>query len=255
MDLKRTELDLNCDLGEYFDDAGAIQDRMIMPWISACNIACGGHTGSTSTMRQTIRLAQKHGVAIGAHPSYPDKKNFGRMVPDISEKELFSSLMDQMNAFMDILDKHEGVLHHIKPHGALYNQAARDEATANLIVRLMLDHFPEVPLYLPPASVSKVLAEEAGIRVVSEVFADRRYEDDLSLRDRRHPDAVLHDSRLVTAQLEQMVLHGSVITHGGNEIQIHAETVCLHSDTPGSVELAKHIHHQLRDHGIRITAP
>lgn len=248
----KKRIDLNCDLGEWKTSDGALRDEAIMPFISSCNIACGGHIGDEESMRTTIRLAKRFGVSIGVHPSYPDTENFGRVVMDISPKELKDSIRDQLQTFSRFLKDEGESLHHIKPHGALYNQAAKDQETAEVIVSVIKQFVENIPVYLPPNSVSKKIACDAGLRVISEVFADRVYEEDLSLRDRKLDGALLEDGDDVIAQLRSMIFEHEVLTYPGKLKAINAETVCLHSDTPGAIQLAKTIHEFLTSNGVEI---
>lgn len=245
-------IDLNCDLGEWKTGKGISRDEAIMPYISSCNIACGGHIGDEESIRSTIQLAKKFGVSIGAHPSYPDTLNFGRKVMDISSDELKMSLKDQLNTFNKYLKEEGGSFHHIKPHGALYNQAAKDQKTAEIIVSVIKGFNGNIPVYLPQHSISKKVAMEAGLQVVHEVFADRTYEEDLSLRNRTLKGAVIKDENTVIAQLRSMVFGGEVVTYSGKIKPIQAETICLHSDTSGAVQLAKTIHEFLIHNGVKI---
>jgi len=248
----KKRIDLNCDLGEWKTSGGASLDESIMPFISSCNIACGGHIGNEESMRSTIRLAEKYGVKIGIHPSYPDKKNFGRIVMDISSEELEQSLYNQMSTFKKYLDNEGAILHHIKPHGALYNQAAKDQKIAKIVISVIKQMDLKIPIYLPPISVSKRLAVKAGLKVVQEVFADRAYEIDLSLRDRSLNGAVIDNEKDILTQLKSMVFKNEVLTYSGIIKPIIAETICLHSDTNGAVQLAKTIHEFLKNNGIEI---
>ena len=248
-------IDLNCDLGEWKDKDGALKDESIMPYISSCNIACGGHIGDLNSMKTTISLAQKYGVAVGVHPSYPDRENFGRKVMDIPAKELEDILFDQISEFKSLVVEEGAGLHHVKPHGALYNQAAKDKATASAIISAVKRVDKSLPVYLPPGSVSEQMALESGLQVVQEVFADRAYEDDLTLMSRDKEGSVLHNISDVLAQLRSMVIGEKVLTASGCYKPIKARSVCLHSDTPGSVKLAENIYNYLKDYGVEIAAP
>lgn len=248
----KKRIDLNCDLGEWKTSDGILRDEYIMPFISSCNIACGGHIGDEQSIRATIRLAKKYGVSMGVHPSYPDRENFGRVVMDISPKELEESLIEQIKTFIIYLKEEGGTLHHIKPHGALYNQATKDRTIAEVIVSVMKQFDERIPFYLPPNSISKKVAIESGLKVFDEVFADRVYEEDLKLRSRTLSGAVLTNETDVIAQVRSMILKGEVLTYSGTRKPINAETVCLHSDTPGAIQLAKTIHEFLKSHGVEI---
>ncbi|GAB5409600.1 MAG: 5-oxoprolinase subunit PxpA [Balneolaceae bacterium] len=245
-------IDLNCDLGEWKTNDGALRDEAIMPFISSCNIACGGHIGDEESMRYTIQLARKFGVSIGAHPSYPDIENFGRVVMNISPSELKKSLEDQLNKFTRFVKEEGGMLHHIKPHGALYNHAAKDKGTAEIVISAIKEFDKHIPIYLPSNSVSKAVAVNNGLKVVDEVFADRAYEDDLSLRSRKLDSSILEDEADVISQLQSMIFKKEVLTYSGKLKSIKAETVCLHSDTNGAIHLAKLINEFLRKNGVEI---
>lgn len=250
-----TKIDLNCDLGEWRQANGAEKDALIMPFITSCNVACGGHIGDEESMKSTIRLAKEHGVKIGAHPSFPDQENFGRVVMKMESEELFNALVSQIQSLIALLDEAGESLHHIKPHGALYNYAAKDVVTAKVIINSVVSFSKDIPLYAQQGSVLAREAEAAGLKVIYEVFADRAYEEDLSLRSRKLEGAVLHQTEEVLSQIEQMVGLGRVITYSGLTKSITAQTICLHSDTEGSIHLAKQIHDYLRDRDVEIAAP
>ncbi len=249
----KKNIDLNCDLGEWRTPDGVALDEAIMPYISSCNIACGGHIGDEHSIRTTIQLAKKFGVSVGAHPSYPDQENFGRVIPNITQEELSESLKSQIQLFKNLVEEEGSELHHIKPHGALYNYAVKDEETALTLLSVIKKVAPNIPVYLPQGSISASVAEDFGIRVINEVFADRAYEDDLSLRSRTLSGAVLDDEADVIAQLRSMVLNNQVLTHSGLLKPIKVQTVCLHSDTAGAVQLSKTIYTFLTSHGVKIT--
>ncbi len=253
--MMKKSIDLNCDLGEWKTKEGIKLDKAIMPLISSCNIACGGHIGDEYSMKKTIELAHSHGVAIGAHPAYPDKKNFGRVVLEMDSEELEESIRNQLVTFWQLVKESGASLHHIKPHGALYNRAAKDLHTAKAVLKAIKSLLPEKKIYLPAGSVSAKLAKDLGLNVVYEVFADRVYEDDLSLRSRSYPDALLRNKEDVISQLRHFIESEQVYTHSGNLKSIKAETICLHSDTPGAIELAKIINSFLINHGVTISAP
>ncbi|MDZ7805639.1 MAG: 5-oxoprolinase subunit PxpA [Gracilimonas sp.] len=248
-----TKLDLNCDLGEFYGMYDETRDSAIMPYITSCNIACGFHSGDPVAISKTIQLAQKHDVAIGAHPSYPDLQGFGRRVMNLTVEELKACVLYQISALKGMTEALGAELHHVKPHGALYNFASTDEETAVGVVKAVVQVKKDMILYAPEGSVLKEVAENAGLTVQNEVFADRSYEDDLSLRSRKLDGAVLTDTELVLKQL-QGFLEGHVTSYDGLELPISADTLCLHSDTEGATELAKDIHDFLKDHGIEITA-
>ncbi|MEX0720435.1 MAG: 5-oxoprolinase subunit PxpA [Balneolaceae bacterium] len=248
------QIDLNCDMGESYGNYVSGQDEFIMPYISSCNIACGFHSGDPVTITKTIELALRNDVAVGAHPSYPDLQGFGRRVMNLTEEEIESCVLYQVSALKGMTESLGGKLHHVKPHGALYNQASTDESTANAIVEAILKVDLNLILYAPDKSTLAVIARKKGLKVRGEVFADRCYEDDLCLRSRTLDGAVLHKRDEVLAQLDLMIRKGAVKTFGGKEISITVQTICLHSDTSGSAELAKEIHDFLISQNVEITS-
>lgn len=249
------QTDLNCDLGEWKTSESRRLDKKIMPFISSCNIACGGHIGDEDSVKRTIDLAMEHEVAIGVHPSYPDRENFGRIVPDISHERLKDSLFEQLSSFKKLLSETEADLHHIKPHGALYNNMSSDPQTVRTFVKVVNEVFPSTRIYLASGSRAEMEAKASGMKVISEVFADRVYEEDLSLRDRSLEEALLTETEDVIAQVRHFVFSEKVITYSGSTKFLDVESICVHSDTPGASNLAKTINQFLREHGISITAP
>lgn len=259
-------IDLNCDMGE-----GMESDAAIFPFISSANIACGGHAGDAGTMRRTIELALEHGVAIGAHPSYPDKANFGRtdiLGISLSPEALPRLLHEQLDRLQAVCREFGTRLLHVKPHGALYNRAARDPAVAMLIVRAIANFDDSLLLYGLSGSVMKSVADAAGIGFVSEVFADRTYRPDGSLTPRTEPGALIEEPAFAVTQVLKMVREGRVLAgpagqgrvdagHADTllEIGIAAETICLHGDGSHAVEFAGLIHGALTAEGIRISPP
>lgn len=248
-----SKIDLNCDLGEFYGLYDERRDSKIMPYISSCNIACGFHSGDPVTIANTIKLALKNEVAIGAHPSYPDLQGFGRRVMNLSAEELEACVLYQVTALKGMAESLGGKLHHVKPHGALYNHAAEDEETAIGVVKAIVRIKADMLIYAPAKSVLGEVATDAGLKVRSEVFADRRYENDLSLRSRKLDGAVIKEKEDVLKQLAAF-LDGIVYTHDGLDLPIEAETLCLHSDTEGAAELAKEIFDFLEKHDVKITS-
>lgn len=242
-------IDLNSDLGEHPDRS---LDEQIMPHISSCNIACGGHAGDEASVKATIALAINHQVAIGAHPSYPDKENFGRQVMLIDEGDLFRSLHEQILLVKSTAEVFNVPLHHIKPHGALYNKAAVDADISKLICEVVKSIDPELKLYGLAHSITEATAEKHDIHFIGESFADRRYNPDKTLKSRKFPDAVLTSTKDVLAQVEELVLNKRAFA--SDWISIESKTVCLHSDTKGAVTLAKRIHEHLVSKGVNIAA-
>jgi UPF0271 protein len=232
-------------------------DAAIFPFISSANIACGAHAGDADTMRRTVELALAGGVAIGAHPSYPDRAHFGRvdlLDKTLSRAELQDSLFEQLQLLADVCRGYGVRMQHVKPHGALYNRAAADPAVSGLIGKVVAAFDPGLLLYGLSGSRMEAAAVAAGLRFVSEVFADRSYRPDGSLTPRTEPGALIGDGDAAVAQVLKMVRSGVVGTASG-DIVIRAETVCLHGDGAHAVEFAQLIHGALKTAGIGVKAP
>ncbi|TGV01440.1 5-oxoprolinase subunit PxpA [Flavivirga rizhaonensis] len=240
-------IDINVDMGE-----GIGNESELIPFISSCNIACGGHAGDVDTMRNITRLAKKHRVKIGAHPSFPDKVNFGRIHMEMSCAALFKSVKGQVDDLVFILKEEHGALHHIKPHGALYNLAAVDEKVANVIVEVMKTIMLPVKLYVPYKSVIEKIATAQNIPIVYEAFADRNYNDDLTLVSRKEIAASIHNEDHLFEHIFHMISKQKVKTITGKTIGIKAQTFCIHGDNPNAVNLIKNLEVRLKNHGIQI---
>ncbi|AUP77582.1 5-oxoprolinase subunit PxpA [Flavivirga eckloniae] len=240
-------IDINADVGE-----GVGNESQLMPFISSCNIACGGHAGDKETMRSVIKLAKEHRVKIGAHPSFPDKENFGRVTMEMSCTALFKSIIGQINDLMHILKEEHRALHHIKPHGALYNLAAVDERIANIIIEVMKALVLPVKLYVPFGSVVEKLAISHNIPIIYEAFADRNYNDDLTLVSRKNKLASIDNEDLLFDHIFNMISNQKVKTITGKDIEIKAQTFCIHGDNPNAVNLIKNLGKRLKTHGIQI---
>lgn len=240
-------MDINVDVGE-----GIGNEAFLMPYISSCNIACGGHAGDFETMRQVVKLAKKNNVKIGAHPSFPDKVNFGRKPMDISCAALYTSVKGQIDALMIILKEEKARLNHVKPHGALYNLATTDEKIAIVIVEAMKSIALPVKLYVPYKSIISELALKENIQITYEAFADRNYNNDLTLVSRDDNNAIIDDANLVFDHVYRMVSTQKVKTIQGLEIQILADTFCIHGDNPKAVDLIQNLSKRLQEKGIQI---
>jgi UPF0271 protein len=227
--------DINCDMGE-----GIGNDELIMPYITSANIACGYHAGDEETMLQTILLAKKYNVNIGAHPSFLDKENFGRTEMKTSPEEVYKLVSTQIKILQKIAAKNNAALHHVKPHGALYNMAAKDKALANAIANAAKYIDENLILYGLSNSFLISEAKAIGLKTASEVFADRIYQDDGSLKPRTQPNALIQNTDEMLQQVS-MILRGKVKTISGKEISIVAETICIHGDGEHAVEFAKTI--------------
>jgi UPF0271 protein len=237
------QIDINCDMGE-----GIGNDEAIMPFITSANIACGYHAGDEKTMRQTISLAKKYGVNIGAHPSFLDRENFGRTEINCTPEEVYGLVKTQLLLFKKLADECEVVIHHVKPHGALYNQSAKDNAVAKAIAYAVKDFDASLLLFGLSGSTSISEANAIGLRTGSEVFADRTYQDDGSLTPRSQNNALIEEEAKAIQQVLQIAQKKTVTTLSGKDIPIIAETICLHGDGKHAVQFAKNIHHTLQQH-------
>jgi len=241
------KVDLNCDLGE-----GIGNDALLIPLISSANIACGFHAGDRDIMQQTIEACVQQGVAIGAHPSWPDREHFGRKEMELPAAALYDCMMEQLHTLESIARAMGTSLHHVKPHGALYNQSARDAGIASTIARAVRDFDPGLILYGLSNSLSLTIATELGLRTAHEVFADRTYQEDGSLTPRSRPDALIEDAALAAEQALRMVREQKVLTTSGHTVPVQADTICLHGDGAHALAFCKSIHFILQHHNIRI---
>lgn len=236
------KIDINCDLGEWYGKRNLAQEAAIMPYVSSCNIACGFHSGDPLTIEKTILIALENNVAIGAHPSYPDAQGFGRRMMNLSKEELVACIRYQVSALKGMVEALGGRLHHVKPHGALFNFAAKDKMTAHAIGETIASIDESLIWYGLSGSHLTNIAKEYHLTFWHEVFADRRYEDDLSLRSRQLDGAVLHDPEIVVQQVSDFIHKKSVTTFNGLQKTIQADTICIHSDTAGAVQLAAELY-------------
>lgn len=229
--------EVNCDMGEATGN-----DEFIMPFITSANIACGYHAGDSATMWQTAELALKHNVKIGAHPSFLDKKNFGRTEMKMDHEDVYDLVTQQLIILNEIVTGLDTRLHHVKPHGALYNMSAKDAGLANTIAKAVKDFDASLILYGLSESHSISEAKAIGLTTASETFADRTYQDDGSLTPRSQPNTLIEDADKVVQQVLQMIKEGTVTTVSGKIIPVIAETICIHGDGIHAVEFAKAIH-------------
>lgn len=246
----RMQIDLNCDLGE-----GCGNDHLIMPFISSANISCGFHAGDESSIRTAIQLAKDHGVAIGIHPSYPDKQHFGRTELNITGQALADLITEQIQLFIEIAASYGVQPSHVKPHGALYNTSAKNDAVAQVIAETIMNIDPQLKLYGLANSRSAVAAAQCGLPFVHEVFADRTYTEAGLLTPRSAPNAMIEDTPSSLQQILQMIQDGTVTSTKGTIIPIQADTICIHGDGPHAVGFAEAIHQHLLTFGITIAAP
>ena len=242
-------VDLNADLGE-----GAPDDAELLALVSSANIACGWHAGDARLMQATVVAALERGVAIGAHPSYPDRENFGRSEMQLTPQQVRADVIYQIGALDALVRAAGGRLHHVKPHGALYNQAARDPALADAIAAAVLDVNPSLAVYGLAGGELLKAAERAGLRAVAEVFADRGYRADGSLVPRSQPGALIHDTDEAVTRTLRMVSEGVVQAVTGEIVPLQTETICLHGDGPHAIAFARAIHQALNQAGVHLRA-
>lgn len=248
-------IDLNCDMGEAFGNYPMPNDEKLMDYISSASIACGFHAGDPVVMQNTVALAIKKGVAIGAHPGLPDLQGFGRREMQVSAKEVYQMVLYQTGALYAFVKAAGGKLNHVKAHGALYNQAARDPLLARAIVDAVHDFDPGLVLFALANSEMVAAAKQIGLAYASEVFADRTYQDDGSLTPRSKPNALIEDEEQSLRQALMMVNKQEVMTINQKSISLRADTLCLHGDGAHAVGFAKTIRENLLKEGIGIKAP
>ena len=245
-------MDLNCDIGESFGAWRMGADADVMPWITSANIACGFHAGDFSTMRQTVELAMQHGVAIGAHVALPDLQGFGRRELHVTPDEAYALTLYQIGALTAFARAAGTKIQHVKPHGALYNMAARDAALSAAIACAVRDFDHELILVGLAGSELPKAGAALGLHVAHEAFADRRYEPDGSLTPRREPDAVIHDIDAAAAQAIRIATKGSVEARGGGLRNVQADTICVHGDRPDAAVFARRLREGLEGVGISV---
>lgn len=251
----RSRIDLNCDVGESFGDWRMGADAELLPYASSANIACGFHAGDPLVMRQTVALCLRHDVAIGAHPGWPDLQGFGRRALAASPSEAYAFVLYQVSALAGFARAAGARLRHVKPHGALYNQAARDRALADAIAAAVRDFDPGLKLYGLAGGELLAAGRAIGLGVVAEAFVERAYEADGSLVPRSLPAAVLEDPAAIQAQLLGLLARGEVAVRGGGTLSIEADTLCLHGDRPDAAELARGLRSALAAAGVEVAPP
>ncbi len=245
-------MDINCDMGESFGSYSIGDDEKIIAYITSANIACGYHAGDPQVMAQTVAIAGQHRVSIGAHPGYPDLMGYGRRHMETFPGEISNYVLYQIGA-LSAFTRAAGVkLQHVKPHGALYNQAARDESAAREVIHAVKAYDPELILFVLAGSLCEEMAIAAGLRVAREAFPDRAYLKSGQLAPRSMPGAVLHDPDRVRDRVVKLAATGMLTSIDGQEINLKADTLCIHGDTPGAWNLAAGIRGALEENGIRI---
>ena len=247
-------IDLNGDVGESFGAYEIGHDAALIPVLTSANVACGFHAGDPGVMRATVALAREHGIAIGAHPGFPDLAGFGRREIKASAREVEDFVAYQIGALAGIAAAQSMRVTHVKPHGALYNMAARDEVLADAIARATASVDRSLMLFGLPGSKSLDAARRHGLRAVSEAFADRAYRADGSLVPRSEPGAVIDDADAVVERAVSIARDRVVVAADGTRVTLDVETICVHGDTPGAAVLAARIRQALSDAGIQIRA-
>jgi len=245
-------IDLNCDMGESFGPWVMGNDAEVLPLVTSANIACGFHAGDPGIMRKTVAAAIGNKVAIGAHPGLPDLSGFGRRNMDITPQQAYDLVVVQVGALAATAASQGARLHHVKAHGALYNMAVRDPALARSLAQAVHDVDPSLVFYALASSDMARVASEVGLTVAHEVFADRSYQPDGSLTPRSRPDAMIEDPQQSIRQVLRMVQEGRVTAVDGSDVEVRADTLCIHGDQPGAVVFAKAIREAFREAGIEV---
>jgi UPF0271 protein len=246
----KLSVDINADLGE-----GAGHDEELFGLISSANIATGFHAGDSDTMHAAVSVAKKHGVAVGAHPSFFDRENFGRKEVKVSNQEVFEAVTYQLGVFQAIAAAVGMQPKHVKPHGALYNMAVRDQDLADVIARAIESVDSKLILFAPDKSELARAGEAHGLQIAHEIFADRNYLNEGWLVPRTRQDALLRDPNEAAERVLRMLREGKVRSVEGRDIDVRGETICVHSDTPGAVEFARELRSKLEREGVRISPP
>ncbi|MCU0560008.1 MAG: LamB/YcsF family protein [Desulfobacterales bacterium] len=249
------KVDINCDMGESFGAYKLGLDEEVIRYITSANIACGWHAGDPLVMDRTVRMAKDHGVGVGAHPSYPDLLGFGRRNMTCSAEEIRNYMVYQIGALRAFCDVHGAKLRHVKPHGNLYLTAVEDENTARAIAEGIVSFDSDLMYVGLAGSKGKLMTRigvEVGLKVVLEAFPDRAYTADGTLVSRKHPGAVIKEPERVAERALKMARENKVIAIDGTEIHLEAETLCVHGDTPGAVNLVKQIRERLEKEGIEV---
>jgi UPF0271 protein len=245
-----SSIDLNCDMGEVPEAIADGSQEALLRSITSANVACGGHAGNERTMRATIEQALRTGVAVGAHPGYPDRENFGRLELKMSAKAVANSIYEQVRALAEVAAKCGTKLVHVKPHGALYNQAVKNRELAEAIAQGVAKFSKDLVLMGLAESPMLDVFRQVGFAVATEAFADRRYEPDGTLRSRKFENALIRDPAEAAKQALSIAQRGIVTAHDGTEVKLTAQTICIHGDTPGSVQIAAAVARTLRENGV-----
>ena len=246
------KIDINCDMGESFGNYQLGRDEEILDYVTSANIACGFHAGDPATMKKTVRLALEKGVGIGAHPGFQDLIGFGRREIKVTPEEAYDLVIYQIGALYGFTKAEGGKLQHVKPHGALFNMAAKDAALSNAIAEAVYDVDPELILFGLSGSELVKAGQRIGLRAASEVFSDRTYQEDGTLTSRREANALIKDSVEAINQVVKMVKEQQVTSVQGSTVSIAADTVCIHGDGEKALEFAEQISATLKKENIEI---
>jgi UPF0271 protein len=246
-------IDINCDLGESYGAFTVGNDEKIMPHITSANIACGFHAGDPETMAKTVDLAKKYGVAVGAHPGYPDLLGFGRREMRLTEEEVRNYALYQISALQGFAQSAHLKLQHVKPHGALYNTATKDETTSKAIAEAAKTVSRNMIIFAPPKSALAKAAAAAGLHVALEFFADRNYDVNGNLVSRRQKEAIIHERRRIVKRVVEAVKKGTVLDIDGHALRLGVvHTVCVHGDTPDAPRMVENLRKSLTEEGIEV---
>lgn len=245
--MKSWEIDINCDVGE-----GIGNEADLFPFISSCNLSCGAHAGDIETIQKVIDLAKVHGIQVGAHPSYPDRENFGRVTMSIGAEELKESIVSQIQQLEALVNTAGLELHHIKAHGALYNDISKDKQLALSFLDCIISYKDTCKLYAPYGSVVAKEATKLGFEIVYEAFGDRNYNTDLSLVSRKEPEALILEPEKVLHHVISMIKNGNVTSVNGIIIPIKASTICIHGDTPSALQILMYLSNELPKQHIHL---
>lgn len=249
------KIDLNSDLGEGFGAYTIGSDEEILNYVSSANIACGFHAGDCRVMNATVKMAKEKHVAVGAHPGLPDLAGFGRRQMQVEPEEVYNLVVYQIGALQAFCEVHDVLLRHVKPHGALYNMATIDSALAGAIASAVYDFNPNLLLFGLSGSALIEAGVKAGLKTISEVFADRTYQPDGSLTSRSNKNAIITDSFKAVNQALEMINQDKVTTVDGTEIEVKTESICVHGDEPKALEFVKTLREKLTENGITISSP
>jgi len=246
-----TSIDINSDLGEYRDEAQLTNELNILNYISSCSIACGGHIGDFNSIKTIIEACKEYGVAIGPHPSFPDKEGFGRRMIDINSGDLEKSIREQIELFLEVADSLSAPVSHVKLHGQLYNEVSKSEELSSLFINLIDSFEKEFSVIGPASSLLGQMLKEKGISFIPEAFIDRAYKEDLTLVDRNEKGSVLSTVEEQVNQARSIVCDQKIISNN-RPLELKAKTLCIHGDHPNSLEVAKALTSMLKEENIKI---